>query len=520
MSDTTITYLVLALVVAVFIWDHLPVAAVALGTALTLWATGVLTLEQSLAGFGDPTVIFIASLFVVSEALDATGITAWLGQALVDRAGDSRARVLVLTLLLVALLTALISVNGSVAALLPVVAVMAVRLRRSPSQLMIPLAFGAHAGSLLALTGSPVNVIVSQSADDAGVGRFGYFEFALVGLPLVAGTIAIIVLFGERLLPTRKVRTATRDFGSLARTLVDQYALDEDPATLVSRRSGLAEVVVPPRSALVGEPVFPGMVTDSGDLAVMAIQRRGEDVGGETKLAVGDTMVLRGTWGALEYHLDDPELLVVDQPTMVRRQAVPFGPGATRTLVVLVAMVVLLATGAVPPAVAGLLAAGAIVVTRVLTIEQAYRGIAWTTVILVAGMIPLSTAMTETGAAHDLADTLVDTIGDQGPHWLLLGIVLLTFVLGQLISNMATALIVIPISVSAAAEIDVSPKPMLMAVCVASAAAFLTPVATPANLMVMEPGGYRFSDYWKLGLPLLALFGVVAVFLVPVIWSF
>jgi len=102
MSDTTITYLVLGVVVAVFVWDHLPVAAVALGTALTLWATGVLTLDQSLAGFGDPTVIFIASLFVVSEALDATGITAWLGQALIDRAGDSRARVLVFTLLLVA----------------------------------------------------------------------------------------------------------------------------------------------------------------------------------------------------------------------------------------------------------------------------------------------------------------------------------------------------------------------------------------------------------------------------------
>lgn len=520
MSDSTITFLVLGVVVAVFIWDYLPVAAVALGTALTLWATGVLTLDQALAGFGDPTVIFIASLFVVSEALDATGITAWLGQTLIDRAGDSRARVLVLTLLLVAVLTALISVNGSVAALLPVVAVMAVRLRRSPSQLMMPLAFGAHAGSLLTLTGSPVNVIVSQSTADAGVGRIGYFEFALVGLPLVAGTIAIIVLFGERLVPARKVRAATRDFSELARTLVDQYAIDEDPGTLVSRRSGLAEVVVPPRSALIGETVFPGMVTDSGDLAVMAIQRKGEDVEGETKLAVGDTMVLQGTWGALEYHLDDPELLVVDEPALVRRQAVPFGPGAWWTLVVLVAMVVLLATSAVPPAVAGLLAAGAIVVLRVLTIEQAYRGIAWTTVILVAGMIPLSTAMTETGAAQDLADALVDTIGDLGPHWLLLGVVLLTFVLGQLISNMATALIVIPISVSAAAELNVSPKPMLMAVCVAAAASFLTPVATPANLMVMEPGGYRFADYWKLGLPLLGLFGLVAVFLVPVIWSF
>ena len=211
---------------------------------------------------------------------------------------------------------------------------------------------------------------------------------------------------------------------------------------------------------------------------------------------------------------------MVDEPASVRRQAVPLGPGARRVLVVLAGMVALLATGAVPPAVAGLLAAGAIVLSGVLSIEQAYRGIGWTTVILVAGMIPLSTAMTQSGAAQRLADGLVDLLGDAGPRALLLGLVLLVFVLGQLISNMATALIVIPIAVSAAAELDVSAKPMLVGVAVAAAAAFLTPVATPANLMVMEPGGYRFGDYWKLGLPLLALFGTVAVLLVPVIWSF
>jgi di/tricarboxylate transporter len=520
MSDETITFLILGVVVAVFVWDHLPVAGVALGTALALWATGVLTLEQALAGFGDPTVIFIASLFVVSEALDASGVTAWAGQELIARSGDSRTRVLVLTLLLVALLTALISVNGSVAALLPVVAVMAVRLRRAPSQLLLPLAFGAHAGSLLALTGSPVNVIVSDAAGEAGVGRFGFFEFALVGVPLVAATIAIVVLFGEHLLPTRHARSGTRDFSTLARTLVDQYELDDDPRTLLSRRSGVAEVLVPPRSALVGETVFPGMVTESGDLVVLAVQRKGESLAGETRLAVGDTLLLRGDWGALEYHLDDPELVVVDQPGAVRRQTVPLGPGAKRALLVLAGMVLLLATGAVPPAVAGLLAAGAIVVSRVLTIEQAYRGIAWTTVILVAGMIPLSTAMIQTGAAQTLADNLVHAVGDLGPYALLSGLVLLTLVLGQLISNTATALIVIPIAVSAAAELDVSPKPLLMGVCVAAAASFITPVATPANLMVMEPGGYRFGDYWKLGLPLLVLFGAVAVLLVPAVWSF
>ena len=520
MSDETTTFLIVGVVVAVFIWDHLPVAAVALGTALSLWATGVLSLDQALSGFGDPTVIFIASLFVVSEALDATGVTAWAGQELIARAGESRARVFVLMLLLVALLTALISVNGSVAALLPVVAVMAVRLRWSPSQLLIPLAFGAHAGSLLALTGSPVNVIVSESADEAGVGSFGFFEFALVGIPLVAGTIAVIVLLGERLLPTRKVRTATRDFSNLAHTLVDQYGLADEPDTLVSPRSGLAEVVIPPRSALIGETVFPGMVTESGDLVVLAVQRMGENLPGESTLAAGDTLVLQGTWGHLEYHLDDPDVLVVDRPEHVRRQAVPLGPGAARALLILAGMVILLVTGAVPPAVAGLFAAGAIVVSRVLTVDQAYRGIAWTTVILVAGMIPLSTAMTTTGAAETLAEGLVDGIGARGPHALLLGLVLLTFALGQLISNMATALIVIPISISAAAELDVSAKPLLMGVCVAAAAAFLTPVATPANLMVMEPGGYRFGDYWKLGLPLLVLYGLVAVLLVPVIWSF
>ena len=519
MSDETITYLVLAAVVAVFVWDRLPVAVVAVGVALSLWATGVLDLEQALAGFGDPTVLFITALFVVSEALDATGVTPWAGQQLVARAGESRTRVLVSMMLLCAGLTALITVNGSVAALVPVVVVMAVRLRRAPSQLLMPLAFAGHAGSLLVLTASPVNVIVSEASEDAGVGGIGYFDFALVGIPLLVGTIAIVVLLGERLLPHRTPRSMPPDFSSHARTLVHQYGLDE-PEALLTRAQGAAEVVLPPRSGLVGQTAYPGMITSSGDLVVLAVQRKAEELPGETTLEVGDTLLLQGSWGALDEHLGDPDVLVVDEPGSVRRQAVPLGPGARRALLVLAGMVALLATGAVPPAVAGLLAAGAIVVTGVLSIEQAYRGIGWTTVILVAGMIPLSTAMTQSGAATRLADGLVDLLGDAGPRALLLGLVVLVLVLGQLISNTATALIVIPIAVSAAAELDVSAKPLLVAVAVAAAAAFMTPVATPANLMVLEPGGYRFGDYWKLGLPLLALFGAVAVLLVPVIWSF
>lgn len=170
--------------------------------------------------------------------------------------------------------------------------------------------------------------------------------------------------------------------------------------------------------------------------------------------------------------------------------------------------------------VAGLLAAGAMILLGVITLEQAYRGINWTTVVLVGAMIPMSVAMQVTGAAERIATALVDVVGDASPYLLLLGVALLTAAFGQLISNMATAIIVIPIALSAAAELGVSARPVLMCVTVAAAAAFLTPVATPVNLMVMGPGGYRFGDYWKLGLPLLLLFLVVATFLVPVFWPF
>jgi di/tricarboxylate transporter len=607
MADSTISFLVLGAVVVLFVWNRLPVELVAIGAGLTLYATGVLELEQVLAGYGDATVVLIASLFVVSEGLDATGVTAWAGQKVIAGAGASGRRLLVLVLLLVALLTALISVNGAVAALLPMVVVMAIRLDRSPSQLVMPLAFAAHAGSMLALTGTPVNVIVSDAVVDAGGERFGYLEFSLVGIPLLVGTIAIAVGLGPRLLPTRRARVIPPNLSEHARTLFDQYlnergvarllvgagssligqrrdeldlssyegltligfthgrqsaagttsigevplgagdtliargpaaavealaadhgltvlagAIDDEEASrLLTRGSGVGEVVVAPRSVLIGQRMFPGMVTDSGDYVVLAIQRRGQDLGPEeVALAAGDTLLLQGTWDALDQTLVDPDVLVVDRPDLVRRQAVPMGLRAKEAIAVLVGMVALLITGAVPTVVAGLLAAGAMVLLRVLSMEQAYRGISWTTVVLVGGMIPLSTAIQESGAATQMAEALVDIVGDGSPYALLLGLFVLTAVLGQLISNMATALIVIPIAVSAALELGVSPRPVLMTVTVAAAASFLTPVATPANLMVMGPGGYRFGDYWKLGLPMLLWFLLVAVLLVPQIWSF
>ena len=604
MSGIAVMAAIILAAVVFFIWNRLPVIIVAMGVAVALWATGILTIDQSLAGLGDPAVVFIASLFIVSVGLEITGVTAWAGQLLIAHSGrESRTRLLIFTMLLVAFLTALISVNGAVAALLPVVVVMAVRLKRSPSQLLMPLVFAAHAGSMLALTGTPVNVLVSNAAVDAGLERFGFFEFTLVGLPLLLGSMAIIILFGEKLLPESSGPSVPTDFSRHARTLVEQYRLSDgmfqmrvrqssplignpppimpladDPdlqlvavqdgkvggplrraavaegdylllrgsaeaaaafaarnhlafrqeaaatdleETLFNRNSGLAEIIIPPRSRMIGTSVFPGMITESGDLIIIAVQRGGVDIAAkEVILEAGDTILLLGTWKALDLHLDDPDVLVVNSPELVRRQAVPLAAGAQQAIGVLVAMVVLLATGLVPPAVAGLLAAGALILMGIITVEQSYRAIDWTTVILVGAMMPLSTAMVQTGAAQKMAEGLVNVVGDSGPYALLAGLFLLTGILGQLISNTATALIIIPIAIAASNNIGVSPRPVLMSVAVAAAASFLTPIATPTNLMVMGPGGYKFGDYWKLGLPLMIWFMLIATFYVPMIWRF
>ena len=291
-------------------------------------------------------------------------------------------------------------------------------------------------------------------------------------------------------------------------------------ATLFSAESGTAEVVIPPRSDLIGETVFPGQVAESGDLVVLAVQRGGEHRLLKTKLEAGDTLLLQGRWDALDQNLDTPDVLVVDAPDRVRRQVTPITPRAWIAIAAVGAMVFALATGAVPPAAAALTAAAALILLRVLSVQQAYRSISRTVVVLIAAMIPLSTAMIETGAAEDIAQELASAVGDGSPYLLIIALFVLVAVMGQMLSNTATALIVIPVAVASAIELDVSIQPVLMAVNVAAHASFLTPIATTPNLMVQEPGGYRFGDYWKFGAPMMLWYFLIAVVWVPLFWRF
>lgn len=513
---TTATILVAAIIA--FLTNRLSPAVVALGVALALFLTGTVEFSDILAGFGDPIVVYLGGLFVVSEALDATGVTAWAGQQLTRRVGETRSAVLVALMLLSAGLTALISVNGAVAALLPVAVMLAARTRTNPSQMLIPLAYAAHAGSLLTLLGTPINLLVSELAVDAGARPFGFFEFAIVGLPLLTGVILITAFLGPTLLPDRSPASAPKDLSDHAETLADAYSLKAGE-TALSYEEGATEIVVPPRSQFIGDEVYPGMRTESGELIVVAIHRGGDHLP-RAHLQAGDVLILRGAWDALDRQVSTTDVLAVDAPDLVRRQSVKLGVRSYVAVAVLVVMCTVLVIDIVPPAIAVIAAAVVLVGSRTISVSQAQHSVSLTTLMVVAGMIPMSIAIETSGIADLISTGLVDWFGSSSPHLLLAAIVVIVLVLGQFLSNLATVLIVAPVAISIAETAQVSPLPMMMGITVAGAASFLTPVATAGNLMVQEPGAYNFTDYWKLGLPCLLLFGVVAVGFVPVIWPF
>jgi di/tricarboxylate transporter len=603
MTQIVITLSIILAAMVLFVWNRVPAVVVAVGTALALYFTGVLTMQEALGGFGDPVVVLIAALLAIATGLETAGVGAWAGQLLIRHTGANETRRIVAIMIVAAVFSGLIGMNGAVAAMLPIVVVVAVRTKIAPSLLMIPLAFACLTGSKLTLLGTPVNVIAATQAEETGVGHIGFFEWSVLGIPLLAGTIVITVLLGRWLLPERRGQSIPADFSSHAHTLVEQYRLEDGlhhfrvrqtspyvgkarteldlknyadlnlvalldgkSATplqrteiaegdlilvrgeaeaagrlaadmhlairegdkpgavadvLLNRASGLAEVIIPLRSKMIGQPVFPGMTTQDGDLMVLAIQRGAADMREEpVQLRAGDHLLLHGTWKALDQYLADPKVLVVDSPEVIQKQAVALGPGARSAIAILLLLVILLSFNLVPAPIATVVCAALMLVTGVLTLPQFYKGIDWNTCILIGAMIAPATAMTKTGAAVLIGDYVVNALGGFGPHVVLAGIFVVTAVISQFISNTSSALVMMPIGLATASELGVSALPMMMAVAMGASASFLTPFANGVSLMVYGPGGYRFGDYWRLGLIVIVWALIVTVVVVPLYWKF
>ena len=283
----------------------------------------------------------------------------------------------------------------------------------------------------------------------------------------------------------------------------------------------LAEVLLTPRSRLVGQTLSSARFRTRYGVNVLSVRRQGEPVGGtlaDIPLRFADTLLVAGAAKSIEQLRDDRDFVVV-----ARAHDTASGGAFSRreiaALLILAGMLVLLTFELLPPAIAVLLAAVALVLAGCLQPNEAYREINWESVVLIAAILPMATALEKTGGVDQIVG-LLGPIAAAGPFALLAAIYVLTGVMGLFISNTATAALIAPVALGAAVQLGISPYPVLMTVAVASSAAFSTPVSTPANMLVLGPGDYRFMDYVRVGVPLQVIIGIATLLIVPLLFPF
>jgi di/tricarboxylate transporter len=280
---------------------------------------------------------------------------------------------------------------------------------------------------------------------------------------------------------------------------------------------GLVEVVLSPRTTLAGKTLRDIHFREKYGLSVLAIWRTGRayrsDLG-TMPLQFGDALLVHGQRRQLALLGSEPDFVVLTEAA----QAPPNTRKAPLAVLIMLAVLAPVLLGWLPIAIAAVVGATLMVLARCLTMDEAYRSIEWRAVFLIAGMLPLGIAMQTSGAADLLAQGMVDLVGPYGPLAVIAGLYLLAVLATQVMPNAAVAVLLAPIAITTAASMGVSPYALAMAVAVAASASFLSPVAHPANVLIMGPGGYRYSDYLKVGIPLtLAVLAVLLVVL-PLAW--
>lgn len=287
---------------------------------------------------------------------------------------------------------------------------------------------------------------------------------------------------------------------------------------------GIAEVVVMSNSKLVNKMVKESGFRTNYNVNILGIKRRQEyliyNVKDE-KIHSGDALLVQGTWQDIErLNNNEPDVVVVGQPS-IEASKVPLTSKAPIAAIIMIAMVVAMVINIVPPVIAVMLAALAMILTGCFrNVEAAYKTINWESIVLFAAMIPMATAMEKTGASQMISGSIVGGLDSYGPYAVMAGIYLATSFLTMFISNTATAVLFAPIALQSALSMGVSPYPFLFAVTVAASMCFASPFSTPPNALVMSAGRYTFMDYVKMGLPLQIIYMIVMVFFIPLIFPF
>jgi di/tricarboxylate transporter len=603
--DLALVLLTLTAAIVMFVINRPRMDAVALLVIVAMPFTGIISMNEALAGFADPSVILIAALFVIGEGLVRTGVARRLGDWLDRQAGSSENRLLILLMAAVGGLGSLMSSTAVVAIFIPVVLRISQNRGTAPSRLMMPLSFAALISGMLTLVATAPNLVVNAELIRQGAKGFGFFSFTPFGLPLLALGI-VYMLFARGLLTSRTGLPPAADRRPGLQQWIEQYSLAErekrarissdsslvgkrldelslrsagvnllaiergtgfaakmlrptawtelraddvliadvqtsseginelwhslklEPLPLsetgnyfvdLSQEIGAAEVILPAESKLIGQTVLEAGVRSEYGLTVIGLRHGSKVVAHgllQERLKIGDTLLLIGFWSDIRNLQSDMDDIVVLNMPAELEEVLPAARRAPRALAVLGLVVALMISGLVPNVQAALIGCLLMGLLGCVDFNSGYRSINWKSLVLIVGMLPFSLALQRTGGIDLAADAVVNLLGDAAPSLVLATLFVITAVLGLFISNTATAVLMAPVALAIAKDLGASPYPFAMIVALAASAAFMTPISSPVNTLVVGPGQYSFSDFVKVGVPFTVIVAAVSVLLVPI----